>query len=204
MTTKEIDTYLKEHKEDQDVQDLVKGLQAGLSPDAVKTYLEEDGDGKRLFSSLTDKKVTQSIKTFSENHNAKTKEELKTELKQGYDTRISAIEKAKAEYDSKAEQEQIAFEFGIANGYSKQQVALCKASIGENRESTLKNLELIKTSLAEREQKVKDAILESHGVTPGGGGLEETELFSKERLENMSPEEQSQNMPKVLKSVQQL
>jgi hypothetical protein len=154
--------FLKAQKAEAEIISFVEKLKP-LSDESVKEYLEKDDNGKKLFNSLSDAKVTKAIKTYEEKTLPKlVEEEIK---KRNPDEtpeqkRIRELEAKFAERDkqaSLAERKAKAVKYAHDKGYPTEFV---DNFLGEDEESTIKNLdafgETYKSAIAkEVEEKFK-------------------------------------------------
>lgn len=67
MTIEEVEQFFKAEKDNEKVKTFIAKLAPAVNADAVKTFLETD-DGKRLLQPITDKRVTEALKTYKEGH----------------------------------------------------------------------------------------------------------------------------------------
>jgi isopropylmalate/homocitrate/citramalate synthase len=135
--------FLKAQKAEAEIISFVEKLKP-LSDESVKEYLEKDENGKKLFNSLSDAKVTKAIKTYEEKTLPKlVEEEIK---KRNPDEtpeqkRIRELEAKFAERDkqaSVAERRAKALKYAQEKGYPTEFV---DNFLGEDEESTIKNLD---------------------------------------------------------------
>lgn len=149
-----------------------------LRDDVVSRWLNEDEEGKKFMQSLTDKRVTQAINTYRENH---FEDEVKTRVESEYrrlhpdetpeQKRLREVEKKMAEGERRAkvaELGKIAFQHANAVGVDGAG-DLLDYFIGNNEEETRMRIDKFKDFVKLREEKKVNEILASNTKTPSGG-----------------------------------
>ncbi len=213
---KEIGKYLEENKDKKDVQVLVKGLQKDpfenikTKEDAAKFILGNDLF-KQAQESYKDVGVTGGIKTYKENNFDKDYQERYDKEhppEDEKDKRLRAVEKELAESKTSGMRDKmrgIAISKGTELKLNKKAMGLLDNFIGADEAATIQNITNYADAMNEVSQTERERILKEHGIKPEEGDKRaEGVLYTKEQLENMSPEDQRENWDKVQKSMQQL
>lgn len=81
LSLSDVKQYLTAHKDKDDVKDYLNSFKESSEKESIEDWLKTD-DGKKLFQSMTDKRVTESIETYKKNHfdsavNVKVEEEIR-------------------------------------------------------------------------------------------------------------------------------
>lgn len=213
---KEIEAYMEANKGKKDVQGFIKGLQKDpfenikTKEDAAKFILGNDLL-KQAQESYKDVGVTGGVKTYKENNFDKDYQERYNKEhppEDEKDKRLRAVEKELAESKTSGMRDKlraIAINKGTELKLNKKAMGLLNNFIGADEKETIQNLNNLKAMEDEVSQTERDRILKEHGITPGGGGKPPVDdLYTREQLETMSPEDQKENWGKVQKSMQQL
>ncbi|SKA99368.1 protein of unknown function [Caloramator quimbayensis] len=156
MTQEEIKALLDELSKGTDsLINYIKGLKPteAVTLDGVKKFLEDSEEGKKLLQSLTDKRVTEGIETFKKNNLEKLIEEEMKKRFPDADPKDAELKKLQAEIEKiKAE----ALRKDLTNKAikiatdKKLPVELIDFLIGNDEETTTKNLETLEKSFNSR------------------------------------------------------
>lgn len=186
MLKKELAKLIETLKDDDDIDetvsksDLGKALvNSGLTLDAFKSKLENDSNFKSFMDSEKDKHSTKSLETWKTNNLQK---EIDTEIKKRYPDKDP---KDKALEDLKIEMEKMKTESlkkDLTNNALKVMTEkklptdLVNFIVGQDEDSTNKNLEALEKVFTAHDEAIKTEILKNNTYKPGGqGGTEPTE-----------------------------
>ncbi len=201
---KEIGKYLEENKDKKDVQALVKGLQKDpfenikTKEDAAKYILGNDLL-KQAQESYKDVGVTGGIKTYKENNFDKDYQERYDKEhppedkrdKRIRDLEIKDIKREAA--TARKERKILAWDMGIELKLSKKAMdkKILDCFITDDDETTRQNVRNYAEALNEISLETKNEISIKYGITPEQEDKpDETGNFTREQIENWSPEEQ--------------
>ncbi len=150
----------------------VEGLKT-LTPESVKDYLEKDEAGKKYLQSLNDAAVTKGLATFKEKtmpglieEEIKKKFPAETESEKKLRLLEEDHNKTKAELKRKDllnKATSIAVE-------KKLPLKLVEKFLGEDEETTIKNMELLETEYNSAITAAVDVKFKENGREPGGSG----------------------------------
>lgn len=160
MTQEEIKALLDELSKGTDALiNYIKGLKPTdpITLDGVKKYLSDSEEGKKLLQSLTDKRVTEGIETFKKNNLEKLiEEEVKKRFPES-DPKDTELKKLQAEIEKiKAEnlrKDLTNKAIKIATD-KKLPVELVDFLIGNDEETTTKNLETLEKTFNSRVEAI--------------------------------------------------
>lgn len=167
--------------------DLGKALvNSGLTLDAFKSKLENDSNFKSFMDSEKDKHYTKALETWKTNNLQK---EIDVEIKKRYPDKDP---KDKALEDLKAEMEKMKTE-GLKKDLTnnalkvmtekKLPTDLVNFIVGQDEDSTNKNLEALEKVFTAHDEAIKTEILKNNTYKPGGqGGGEPTEEATKAQI----------------------
>lgn len=183
MLKKEIAKLLEALNDDDNVDDVIsksdlgKVLAAsGLTLDAFKSKLESDPNFKSFMDSEKDKHSTKALETWKTNNLQK---EIDTEIKKRYPEQDP---KDKANADLKAEIEKIKADNlrkDLVNSALKTMTEkklptdLVNFIVGNDEDTTNKNLETLSKAMGEHDNFVKTELLKSSSYVPPVGGSDE-------------------------------
>lgn len=154
MEFNDIQTYITENAENEDVKDLIKSFQQPITRDAVETWCK-DGEGRSWLDRTCDLYSNKAVETARNNAIAKFKEEelpkiIEEELKKANNkkktpeqleleelkAKFEALEKEKAKADMTTKYTKVLTEKGLNTD-------LINFVLGENDETTTQNIESI-------------------------------------------------------------
>lgn len=154
MEFNDIQTYITENAENEDVKDLIKSFQQPITRDAVETWCK-DGEGRSWLDRTCDLYSNKAVETARNNAIAKFKEEelpkiIEEELKKANNkkktpeqleleelkAKFEALEKEKTKADMTSKYTKVLTEKGL-------NADLINFVLGENDETTTKNIESI-------------------------------------------------------------
>lgn len=155
MKKNEIIEFLKDLADDADIDETVKGnetlaklFEKGLTIDDVKNFLDSNDDGKKYLQQYGDTRVTTGIDSWKKNNLQK---EIDAEIKKRYpekDPKELEMENMKKEIEAiraesaRKDLKNTALKFSTDKGLPNE---LLDFFIGQDEETTLKNLELYDT-----------------------------------------------------------
>lgn len=195
MNFEEVKQYLDQNKENEEVRNY---LQGAIGVEGVERFLKENNEGKSWFDSLVDKRSSKSLDTWKANNLEKLiDEEVKKRFPQKGEKEIE-VEKLKAEVERmklEKARETLANKAIKIAGEKKLPLNLVDFFIGENEETTAKNLKDLEDSFNAAVQKTVEARLKGDGYNPpkdSAGGT-----FTIDAIKSMSSEEINSNWDKV-------
>ncbi len=214
MKLEEIKQFFEDNKEDQEVQDYLKGLQQ-VTPEGINEFLESD-EGKRVIQPKLDSYFTKGLESWKaknlesivNDEVAKRTSDKTPEQQQMDDLRkeLNAIKNDKKREVLKNH----AFKFASENGLPADLIDYfikLESEDDENAtkslEATNKNLEALKNQWSNHLQKTVNEKLKGSSFNPSIDGGSKTKSFTKEQIDAMSPDEINANwdeVQKVLKS----
>jgi Domain of unknown function (DUF4355) len=174
-----------------------QGLQ--LTLDAVQKFVNENEEARKWLQSLTDSRVTEAIKTYEKKTLPKKVEEeiakrfppeteeqkQLRELKQ----KLEQIEQEKIRESLRNKALSVATEKQLPT-------KLVDFFIGEDEESTLKNLSVLEEVFSDAVQKAVEARFKDGGRNPKPSNPDDKPL-TREQIEKMTPEEINKNWDKI-------
>lgn len=198
----EISEYFEANKDSDDVANYIKGF---LTPDRVSAFLESD-DGKKIIQPKLDSFATKAIQTHDEkfklNELPKLVEAKYKELHPEADPKDNEIAALKAQFENmqKTAAREKLTNFALKTAQEKKlPSSLIRYFIGEDEETTIKNLEILedefKTSVnSVAEDRMKDGYKPPKSDSKAGG-------FTLEQIKGMSQAEMNENINDVLKAL---
>lgn len=196
MTIEEIGQFFKDNKDDEKVKAFVANLAPGVSAETVKPFLETD-EGRRLLQPITDKRVTEALKTYKEGHfDEEVKAEVAKEIlkrnpkETDEQKRLHEIEGKLAKSEAKGKRDELlrqGMEVLTAKGIPSWWV---EQFSGNTIEEFTVFAEQVQKSYGEREEKVRNELL-GNSFKPGGGngGKGATITMDKAQLDKMTSKE---------------
>lgn len=203
MELKEVQEFIKQNAEKDEVKNYVKGF---ITPDGIKTYLDSD-DGNKLIQPKLDMHFTKSLETWKANNLKKlTDEAVNTAIKEKYpeetaeQKRIKQLEKdfiTEKESRVRSEMTMKAITEATQKGLP---VELVTYFVGKDDDSTKAALQAYEKVWKETLTKAIEEKFKKLGRTPEKGDSSEEGLLTKEEVSKMSVDEIRKNMDKVKKS----
>ncbi|WP_157801087.1 capsid assembly scaffolding protein Gp46 family protein [Bacillus solitudinis] len=201
MNLEDIKKFLEENKDQEEVKAYVEGL-SSVTPDGVTAFLDTE-DGKKLLQPKLDSYFTKGLDTFKQKSMPQLiEDEIAKRNPANKSPEALEVEKALAEIErwkSKTIRESVrndALKFATDNQLPSEIVdyfiALEKDDDEDgtkSKESTMSNLENLKSVWSNNLQTVVNDKLKSNGFTPKDG--EKPKTITREQLEGMSTEEVS-------------
>lgn len=189
MKLEDIKQFLEENKDQEDVQEFLKGFNS-INADDVKAYLESD-EGKQLIQPKLDGYFSKGLETWKSNNLKKlVDEELKKHNPDLTDEqkRIKELE----DYVAQKEQEaQFQTNKNIALNYlneKKLPSKLVDYFIGNDEETTMQNLGQFEEVFTNQLQQAVESRLKQDGTELKGTDSKQA-TFTHEQLAAMSPDE---------------
>ncbi len=197
---KKIIEFLKTNNADESLIKVAEGLKpAQVTLETVKDFLENNEEGKKFLQSQKDAAVTKGIETFKEKTLPKLVDE---EIAKRYPPESEEQKKLRElmEKQEKLEREikrkellAVATKTAAEKGLP---VQLVEKFIGEDEESTLKNLETFESVFAESVKAAVEGKFKVNGREPGGNGGEppkDPAQMTDEEFFSMRLKEENQN-----------
>lgn len=186
MDLEKLLAFLKEKEASEDVVKFVEGLKP-VNNETVKDYVENTEEGKKLLQSLTDAKVTKGIETFKTNNLPKI---LDDEIAKRYPPETEDAKTLRELKKRLDEQENMLKKKDLLTAAIKKAgekglpIDIIDRLIGEDEESTVKNLNLFEESWKKAIEAQVNEKFKQGGRDPGGAaggtppsGEEKTELM---------------------------
>lgn len=144
-----------------------------VSIDSVKEFLEKDEAGKKYLQSITDAAVTKGIATFKEKTmpgliEEEIKKKFPAETEEQKKIRLLEESQTKLQNDLK-KKDLLNKAISIATE-KKLPLKLVERFLGDDEESTIKNMELFETEYNAGITSAVDAKFKENGRDPGGSG----------------------------------
>ncbi len=203
MTWEEIQAWLNENKDTDEVKGYMKSYIETDGKDYVKSYLE--GDGKGLVQPILDRTVTKAIDTWKENNLSKIVEEEvgkrnpkeTAEQKQLRELRaeIDKIAKEKTRESLKNKAMTIATQKGLP-------VSLVDYFVGQDEDTTTANLSTFEQEWGKGIQSAVSGKFKDSARTPQQGNGSPSIKFTRDDVANMSHEEVAKNLPQIHKDME--
>ena len=153
MTVQEIIDYFEENKDDTDVKKLIKELsQDNFNLETAKGFLTSNEEGKTYLESITDSKVTKGIDSWKKNNLKKLVSDEVKKLNPSLTPEQIELQELKSdlEKEKKDRQRDILMNKALSVASEKNiPVSIVGNLIGEDEDSTVNNLDALKTTLDE-------------------------------------------------------
>lgn len=185
----EIPEYMTNNQDNEEVQNYIRGL---ITPDRVENFLNTE-DGKKLLQPKLDKNFNKGLDSWKNNNlqkliddavtKANPEETKEQKMIRELTERINKAEKDKTHESLRNNALKIANE-------KKLPTSIIDYFIGEDEESTTKNLEALENVFTEYVNNIATERLKG-GYKPPVGGQPTT--FTMEQIKNMSPNEINKN-----------
>jgi hypothetical protein len=172
LTFEQVQAYVETNKDTDSVKALISRL-SSPTVDGVKGYLENTDEGKRLFQSLSDSKVTQGIETWKTNH---LQTEIDKEIKKRFpekDDKDIELENIKAQLKQMADEkhyESLKNKALTIVTEKKIPTSLVDLLLGKDEQTTLVNIGKLEEAINPYVQSQVDERLKNTYQPPGGGG----------------------------------
>ncbi len=200
MTKKELLELIEKLEDDDKITDIPELANVFGSLDTFKGKIEKDKDFKSFIDSLKDKHLNKGLETWKENNLDKLVDEKIKELYPEEDPKDLELKKLKQEMENMKREAQIEKLRNKALKIATERnlpTDLVDYFIGENEETTLKNLETFEETFTHNlEVKVKERLKQDSYTPPSGEGASvnnpyKTETWSlteQAELETKDPE----------------
>ena len=172
MTKKELLELIKDLEDDDSIDEISELASKFGSLDTFKKKIEEDKEFKSFIDSVKDKHASKSLETWKENNLDKLIDEKIKEMYPEEDPKDLELKKLKQEMENmkrEAKREKLrnqALKIATEKGLPTD---LVDYFIGENEETTLKNLETFEKTFTENlETKVKERLKDNSYTPPSG------------------------------------
>lgn len=184
MTKKELLELIKDLKDDDSIDEMSELASNFGSLDTFKRKIEDDKDFKSFIDSLKDKHASKSLETWKENNLSGLVDEKIKELYPEEDPRDTELAKLKQEMEEmkrEATKEKLtnkALKIATEKNLPTDMVGFF---IGEDEDSTLKNLETFEKTFTDNlEAKVKERLKDNSYTPPTGKGTDIENPYSSE------------------------
>ncbi|WML44082.1 DUF4355 domain-containing protein [Neobacillus sp. PS3-40] len=197
LNLEQVQSYLETNKENDDVKTYL-GKLSTPNTDGVKGFLESNEDGKKLFQSLSDSKVTQGIDSFKKNNLQKL---LDDEIKKRFpekdekDIQLENIKAELAKIQSEKVRESLTNKAMKIANEQKLPLDLVEYFIGEDEDKTTSNLTKLKSVFENHIQSMVEEKLKESG-TNLKDGTKKT-VLTLESIKAMSEEDMLKNWDSV-------
>lgn len=197
MDFNEVKQFIEANKDSEEVKNYIGGF---ITSDRVESFLNND-DGKKLLQPKLDSYFTKGLETWKSNNLEKLIEE---EIKKRFpekDQKDIELEKVKAELEkikADATRKELTNKALLIADEKKLPKDLVEFFIGNDEETTNKNLEALESVFSKHIEKVVQERLKGSGYTPPTGGDDKS--FTLEEIKNLSDEEINKNWD-VIKDV---
>ncbi|WP_313757182.1 DUF4355 domain-containing protein [Tissierella sp.] len=196
MDINEVKQFIESNKDNEEVKNYIGGF---ITSDRVESFLGND-DGKKLLQPKLDSYFTKGLETWKSNNLEKLIDE---EIKKRFpakDVKDIELEKVKAELEKikvDALRKELTNKALLVADEKKLPKDLVEYFIGNDEETTNKNLEALESVFSKHIEALVQERLKGSGYTPPKGG--EEGKISMEDLSNMSIDEINKLWDKVAK-----
>lgn len=186
MDLEKVLAFLKEKEASEDVVNFVKGLKT-VSSETVKDFLENNDDGKKLLNTLTDQRVTKGIETFKTNNLQKLLDE---EIAKKFPDETEDAKKQRqlierlSNLENEIKKKDLLTSAIKKAGEKGLPIAVIERLLGDDEESTEKNLNLFETEFKKAIEAQVNEKFKAGGREPGSvasgtppAGEEKSELM---------------------------
>ena len=193
MNIEEIKQFIEQNKEDEQVKQLIEGLQKEVKVDVrlIEKLAEENSEIKSWLDSQKDKHFTKALETWKQNHLEKLINEKIKELnpeKTPEQIELEQIKQKLKQMEQEKLREALKNKALTVAAQKNIPIAVIDFLIGEDEESTLNNLSIFEKAMKSYiDEQVKARINDSSYIPPSDDGDKTT--FTKEQIEAMTPEE---------------
>lgn len=190
MDINEVKQFIESNKDNEEVQSYIGGF---ITSDRVESFLNND-DGKKLLQPKLDSYFNKGLETWKTNNIEKLLDE---EIKKRFpekDVKDIELEKMKAELEKikvDALRKELTNKALIVADEKKLPKDLVEYFIGNDEETTNKNLEALESVFSKHIEKVVQERLKGSGYTPPTGG--DGKSITLEDLPNLTSEEVNKN-----------
>ncbi|AKA71966.1 DUF4355 domain-containing protein [Clostridium scatologenes] len=163
---KEIEDYFTTNKDSEDVKNFRSSI---LNVDNVKSFLENNEDGKKYINSYADTRVSKGIETFKQNNLQKLINDEIAKRNPSTDPKDKALADLQKEMERmKAESARKDLTNKALKVAQEKKIPsdLINFFVGQDEESTKNNLSVLEKALETYSQKAKEEILKSGSYTP--------------------------------------
>lgn len=200
MTLEEVKEFIEENKDNEEVQNYIRGF---VTSDRVGEFLNDE-DGKKMLQPKMDKYFNKGLETWKENNLQGLVDEKIKELypeEDPKDLELKKLQQRVEEMEREAQREKLRNQALKIATERNLPTELVDYFIGENEETTLKNLETFEETFTDNlETKVKERLKGNSYTPPEGGNTTVKNPYSKEHwsltkqaeLESKDPEKAKQ------------
>lgn len=200
MDINEVKQFIEENKDNEEVQNYVGGF---ITSDRVESYLNGE-DGKKLIQPKLDSHFTKGLETWKGNNLEKLiDEEIKSRFPEK-DQKDIELEKVKAELEkikADANRKELMNKALLVADEKKLPKDIIKYFLGEDEESTNKNLQALEGVFSNHVETLVQERLKQNSYTPPKGG--EGKTFTMDDIKNMNDEEINKNWEAVQEVLKQ-
>lgn len=200
MDFNEVKQFIEENKDNEEIQNYVRGF---ITPDRVENYLNGE-DGKKLIQPKLDSHFTKGLETWKSNNLEKLiDEEIKSRFPEK-DQKDIELEKVKAELEkikADANRKELMNKALLVADEKKLPKDLVKFFLGEDEESTIKNLGALEEVFSNHVETLVQERLKQSSYTPPKG--EENKSFTMDDIKNMSSDEINKNWDTIQEVLKQ-
>lgn len=204
MTLEEVKKFIEENKDNEEVQSYIRGF---ITSDRVEEFLNNE-DGKKILQPKLDKNFNKGLETWKENNLNKLVDEKIKELYPEEDPKDLELKKLRQEMEEmkrEAEREKLrnkALKIATEKNLPTDMVDFF---IGENEETTLKNLEVFEETFTNNlEVKIKERLKQNSYTPPSGENTTPKNPYLKETwslTEQADLESKDPNKAKKLREI---
>lgn len=201
-----VKNYLSANKDNEDVKEYIGTFQGAPDKEAFESWIQENDEGKNFVSKLTDKRVSQAISTYKDNHfEAAVKNRVEEVVRERYpdetedQKRLRDLElkfKAKEREAQRQKNNNLALKLAQQKNMGNLRTIshLVKDDDTEDDIATkLRDLEEDLSFIAK--ESVNKIVAQKKRVDSSG---DEDHIFSREEIANMSPEQYAKHRDTIL------